>query len=177
MATHKFNDHLLNLSENKEIEKAIKEWQFVTKEKYEKLNRICVCQHKIKNVIYLFNILTRHTIAIGSTCFKKFNVTITDINPIIKKVLDTLREKGEYKEILDFNKFIIDAQQDVIDSFQKEYRNYRNDIDELHILKEYIYNVINDYGISYLNDTLVMFEKRIQELQKERQEREKGQER
>jgi len=176
MATYNFSNHLLKLSENKDnIEKAIQEWRFVTKEKYEKLSRICICQHKIKNIIYLFNTCTLNTIAVGSTCFKKFNVIIKDINPIIKKVLETLREKGEYKHILDFNKLIIDNEQDVIDSFQKEYRTYCNDIDELVVLHTYIYDLINTYRVLYLNDTLAKFEKRIQELQKEKQEQKERQ--
>jgi len=178
MATYNFSNHLLKVSENKDnIEKAVQEWRFVTKEKYEKLSRICICQHKIKNVIYLFNTCTLNTIAVGSTCFKKFNVIIEVINPIIKKVLETLREKGEYKQILDFNKLIIDNEQDVIDSFQKEYRTYYNDIDELVVLQTYIYDLIHTYRVLYLNDTLAKFEKRIQELQKEKQEQKDRQER
>jgi chromosome segregation ATPase len=63
----------------------------------------------------------------------------------------------------------------VIDSFQKEYRTYCNDIDELVVLQTYIYDLIHTYRVLYLNDTLAKFEKRIQELQKEKQEQKERQ--
>uniref|UniRef100_A0A6C0EFJ4 Uncharacterized protein n=1 Tax=viral metagenome TaxID=1070528 RepID=A0A6C0EFJ4_9ZZZZ len=84
-AVYKFNENILKLSLNANIDNAKLEWEKILEDKNDGL---CICQHKIKNIIYMYNILTKKTIMVGSRCYKKFNFNNTTIkSKILKDIL------------------------------------------------------------------------------------------
>jgi hypothetical protein len=88
-ATYNFNTNLLKASEGKDIESVIKQWEIIYEEKREHQDGLCICQKKVKNIIYMYNINTTNTIIVGSSCRKKFNMENNKISNKILKVLFT----------------------------------------------------------------------------------------
>ena len=172
MASHKFSEHLLKLSKNKEdIEEAKKEWKYVCEQKLEEQTGICICQRKIKNVTSLFNTCTKETISVGTRCYTKFDFKPANLGQSMKKLIDMIREKGEYIFINDFNQHVLDNEELVIANFQTEYGIHINSISELSILKEYVYNLITDDGVLYLRDTFTIIDTRIKQLEEKEKQR------
>jgi hypothetical protein len=172
MATHKFSEHLLHLSENKDIEEAKKEWEYVCEQTLDQQTGHCICQRKIKYVVSMFNIRTFQTISVGSTCYKKFDFKPADISQALKIVIDMLRKKGEYALINDFHQHVLNNEQIVIEYYQAEYRANMYNIAEMIILKEHVYYLITNIKIMYLQETLTIIETRIEELQEKERQRE-----
>jgi hypothetical protein len=171
MASHKFSEHLLKLSENKEdIEEAKKEWKVVCEQKLEEQTGICICQRKIKNVTSLFNTCTKETISVGTRCYTKFDFKAANLGQSMKKLIDMIREKGEYTFINDFNQYVLDNEELVIAHFQTEYGIHINSITELSILKENVYDLITDDGVLYLKDTFTAIDTRIKYLQEKQRQ-------
>ena len=103
---YKFNINFLQLSKSKELEIAKTEWREIYREKREEKTGLCICQHTLKNIIYMYNIFTKHTISVGTTCCKKFKLKIIKINNILKKVISKMLINGEYKIINNILEYI-----------------------------------------------------------------------
>jgi len=95
--SYNFKDNLLNASYNQEYELALQEWRYVSSEKREEQDRVCICSRKVKNVHNMFNIKTAKFIPIGFHCFKKFSINKIKIsNNILQNICVSFFEKGEY---------------------------------------------------------------------------------
>ena len=51
---YKFDIHLLKLSQSEDLEIAKTEWFVVHREEREKKTGLCICQQKLKNIIYMY---------------------------------------------------------------------------------------------------------------------------
>ena len=107
-AKFNFKENLLKASNDENIDIAIKEWLFLAEERRTELDRVCICQHKLKNVTYLLNIKKGSIIIVGSTCLEKFeqlNLKKSEknnniLNNILKNVMKSIEQiKGEYSKI------------------------------------------------------------------------------
>lgn len=183
-ATYNFNANLINASHNKELENAKKEWEFVMEETREIADGHCICQRKVKNVIYMYNTQTKNTICVGSTCHKKFNMSDNKINRDLSKIINRYLEKGEYQIIDNIIVYCQSIQNELISSFENEYKlcsSHGTTWDNGYILKEQDYipeclkklsNKINvlitDYNLEYLQDIYNTVNNKINELYEER---------
>ena len=159
---YKFNINLLELSKSKEIAIAKTEWREIYREKREEKTGLCICQHTLKNIIYMYNIFTKHTISVGTTCCKKFKLQIIKINNILEKVISKMLINGEYKIINTNN-----IKTQLIKYIRNEYENMRN-LEELKKFNNDIKILINDYDLTYLHDIYdEIMEKIINEEKKE----------
>ena len=96
-----FNSNLLKASESKNIDEAKTEWFIVRKEERDINSGRCICNRKIKNITFLYNIRTKLNIMVGSSCFNKFKMDSVKLgNKVLRCILSNNLEKGEY-EIID----------------------------------------------------------------------------
>ena len=107
-AKYAFNNNLLQLSMNEDIELAKKEWILIRKDKTPNKDGICICQHTIKNIVYCYNIKTKRYISVGLVCCKKFQLKLKSGNKLLIKVFDEMFEKG-FDEIFEKGEKIIDS--------------------------------------------------------------------
>jgi len=182
-AEYKFDANLLKLSRSKDIEIAKKEWREIFREEREERNGLCICQHTLKNIIYMYNIFTKYTISVGTGCCKKFKLKTVGIdNNILKNVLSEMISAGEYKIIDDVLEYTCDIQTQMIKYIMKEYKYFYCE----ELLTD-VKMLIDNYGLSYLQsvyDELISRreherierEKEREEREKEREEREKERE-
>jgi hypothetical protein len=94
---HKFNENLLKLSQSSDIKIAKTEWYEIYKETKENGMEygLCICQHKIKHIIYMFNKYTKKTISVGTGCCKKFKLQQNKLNNrILEDVFKNIFIKG-----------------------------------------------------------------------------------
>ena len=54
MAKYNFDMNLIKASYNKNLEDAKKEWVLIGKDAREEQDGLCICQHKVKHIIYYF---------------------------------------------------------------------------------------------------------------------------
>ena len=164
---YKFNINLLELSKSKEIAIAKIEWREIYREKREEKTGLCICQHTLKNIIYMYNIFTKHTISVGTTCCKKFKLQIIKINNILEKVISKMLINGEYKIINNILEYTNNIKTQLIKYIRNEYENMRN-LEELKKFNNDIKILINDYDLTYLHDIYdEIMEKIINEEKKE----------
>ena len=57
---YKFDINLLQLSNSKDINIAKTEWFEVYREYRKEYTGLCICQHTLKNIIYMYTALTIH---------------------------------------------------------------------------------------------------------------------
>ena len=77
---YNFQTNLLKASSNPNYDEAIKEWRRLYRESREVSDLPCICNHKIRHCTYMYNVITKFAIIVGSTCYKKFKLSI----PMIK---------------------------------------------------------------------------------------------
>ena len=85
---HNFERNLLKASYANNLKDATKEWVEITTKQYES-KETCICNHKIKTVVFMYNSLTHKTIMVGTACFKKFvlNVGCKRMHSVLKSIL------------------------------------------------------------------------------------------
>lgn len=124
---YKFNENLLKLSKNKNLEFAKTEWREIYRESRTEKTGLCICQHRLKNIIYMYNIYTKYTITVGSDCCKKFNLQLVKLdNTILKNVIGQMLVRGEYEYNIIDN--ILEYTNDIQNQLIKYIRNiYENE--------------------------------------------------
>jgi len=146
---YKFETNLLELSNSKSVDIAKKEWFDFYDEQRLKLDRQCICQRKIKNVIYMFNILTKKCITVGSNCITKFKLEKNKINnDLYENVLKKI--KGEYEEI-DTIDFAEKTQTYLIEDITK-ILNENSDLQKLVEIEKKILDLIKRFNLTFLED-------------------------
>lgn len=96
---HNFDVHLLALSKSDEIQIAKTEWFEIYREHRAEKTGLCICQHTLQHIIYMYNIYTNYTISVGVGCCKKFKIKLNILDKILKRVMTESIAKGEYKII------------------------------------------------------------------------------
>ena len=128
---YKFNSNLIKASESKDIKEAKNEWQLIWEEKREDDDRQCICQRKVKNVIYMYNIKTKNTIIVGKVCSKKFEMNCCGIsNPLLKNILKSKLTKGEYTNIDNILTYCQSVQEQLLNYFNEKYESIKKSIDD-----------------------------------------------
>jgi hypothetical protein len=164
---YQFNINLLKLSNSNDIEIAKTEWYEIYRENRQEQTGICICQHKIKNIIYMYNIFNKNTICVGTGCCNKFKLKIMKMNNnIIKHVLMDMIIKGEYVIIDNIFEYTHDVQEQLLSYIKNKYNNV-NDIDKLKLGMIEINNLINEYGFTELELISEEINHKIIELQEE----------
>ena len=180
---YKFENNLLKLSINTSIDGALIEWNEIYKEKRDEKSGLCICQHKIKNIYFMYNKLTKNTITVGTDCYKKFGFKKNGVikNPIFYNVIKNILQKGEYEIIEDIVSYVNKIEDLLIKYIKNEYVNIINKHPiKLYKLEELIKNIedlINEYDIQYLlnifNEIKEKLNKeQLKKLEKERLEKE-----
>ena len=73
---YNFKTNLLKASSSRNYEEALKEWRRLYRESREVSNLPCICNHKIRHCTYMYNVITKFAIIVGSTCYKKLKLSI-----------------------------------------------------------------------------------------------------
>ncbi len=90
-----FDKNLLELSLNKDLEEAKKEWEML-KEDNSIDKKMCLCNHKLQKIKYYFNKRTLHIVVIGSECSKKFGMNKNTMkNEGVRKLLEKILFKKD----------------------------------------------------------------------------------
>lgn len=184
-AKFRFDTNLLNASHSNELENAKKEWKFVLEEKRDTQDGLCICQRRVKKVIFMYNVKTKLTIMVGSTCHKKFNMSSNKINKFLSNMLNNSLLKGEYSLINNIIKYSNSVEEELIKSFQFEYEkiisSYMHDKQtnnrsmkewdyipkKLSKLLEDIQILIEDYELDYLQDLYIQIFTKMHEIYEE----------
>lgn len=160
-AKYAFDNNLLKLSLNEDIELAKKEWILVYNEKLQTKTGICICQHTIKNVVYCYNKFTKHYISVGLVCCKKFQLKLKkSSNKLLVKVFDEIFEKGGYSNIIDIFEYSDKVECHLKIMVQKMYEHI-TDIGELHLLLAQIKNLIDEYKFEYMQTNYDIISEKI----------------
>ena len=148
MAQHKFNSNLIKLSQTNIFENAKLEWFYITTASLDKPDGICICQHTIKHVIYMFNIYTNHIIMVGTRCHKKFNMQIDKLtNSTLSKIVSNI--VGEYKLIENLFDYSKDIQERLLKHYRDQIKKSNSTI-LLNLLRDEVKILIDDYNLLYL---------------------------
>ena len=176
-SSYKFKQNILKASNSSEFEDAKKEWIFIYKESREEQDRLCICQHKIKYTVYLYNIKTKLTISVGKTCMTNFEMPKKKdktSDQVLSKILRSNLQKGEYETIDDIIKYCNSIEEQVIEYFQNECDNIEQSlysicqkIDKLNKLNKDIDNNKTKYGLEYLQKIYDTINNKITELEKQ----------
>lgn len=149
---YKFNENLLKLSKNKNLELAKTEWREIYRENRTEKTGLCICQHRLKNIIYMYNIYTKYTITVGSDCCKKFNLQLVKLdNTILKNVIGQMLVRGEYEIINNILEYTNDIQNQLIKYIRNIYENEKI-LAKIQKLHSDIGILIKDYDLTYLQD-------------------------
>jgi len=157
---YKFDRNLLKLSENQDLELAKQEWREVYKEKRPQQDGLCICQHNIKHIVYMFNIKTNYTICVGTKCCKKFNLKRKKINnSILEDVIQFSLIKGNYQIITDVLEYSNNIKSQLLQYIRNKYENIP--LYQLRILKNDIYDLIHNYNLKYLQEIYIEINDKI----------------
>ena len=165
-----FEQNLLKASQSDNIKESIKEWAEITR-KYN-CKETCICNRKIKNVVFMFNNLTNNTIMVGTGCFKKFgfNASHKTIHPVLKDILSNFFEKGEYVKINDIYLYCKYVESKLKDYYRTEIL-CESSIYGLERIKEAIVYLINNEGLKYMEEIISEIDDKINRLRFEREKR------
>jgi hypothetical protein len=191
-AKYKFDSNLISASHNKELDIAKKEWKVLCEETRYTQDGQCICQRKVKHVIYMFNIKNQNTIIVGSKCHKKFDMDHGKVNEHLSNVINKSLVKGEYEVIDNIVKYSKSIKEQLVQYFEKKIHeiieNYEDNkkweqgfkISEdeyvpnsLKVLSRNIEYLIKEYQIEYLQDIYSSLCSKINEIYKERKQYEK----
>lgn len=182
-AKYKFELNLLKASVSQIIDNAKKEWNIIYEEKRENNDGLCICQRKVKNVIYMYNLNTKNTIIVGSTCCKKFNMS-NDIlnNKILINILKKSLIKGEYTIIDNIITYCQSVEDQLLNHFQIKFEeiieknipkedgyssSYRC-CQDLESLSNDINELIQSYNLNYLDNIYNLITTKLNKLVEER---------
>jgi len=157
-AVYKFNNNLLKLSNDKNIDNALMEWQYICNDEKTDQFGLCICQHKIKNIYFMYNKITKNTISVGIDCYKKFGFNKNNKinNYILKSVYKKFLKKGEYEFIDNIINYVKNIEKELIKCIIRKYKKIcqlYTDFIKIYKLKNLIStidNLINEYDIEYL---------------------------
>lgn len=178
---NKFTKNLFEASLHKtDINETKREWEIISEEKREDIDRLCICQHRIKNVVYLYNKHTKNIINCGVECKKKFGLEDTEKmkNGIMKDVLtQIMREKKtedeKYEMRFSMEKYLPEIKQSLINHINKLLSNSNSDMNKLTDLRNKIKDLIDEYRMLGLDSTLEKIILTIDELKKRNEEERK----
>jgi len=171
-ATYNFDANLINASHDKELENAKKEWKFICEENRNVADGLCICQRKVKNVIYMYNIKTKNTICVGSTCHKKFNMGNEKLSEDLTNIFKKKLEKGEYLIIDNIVSYSTSIEDELIEFFQNKMNI--NSIYILTTLSKEINILIKDYDLQYLHDIYIKICDKINQMCEKRKKDEES---
>jgi hypothetical protein len=185
-AKYKFDINLLKASFSQIIENAKKEWNIIYEEKRENNDGLCICQRKVKNIIYMYNIITKNTIIVGSTCCKKFNMSNNILNnKILTNILKNSLTKGEYTNIDNIITYCQSVEEQLLNYFQTNFEKIienieKNTLEEDRYFSSYSYccqelkslstdinELIQSYNLNYLDNIYILITTRLNKLVEE----------
>lgn len=116
-----FDRNLLEASlEKEDLIKAKEEWEVIRTEKSTE-KKICICNHKILNVIYYINKYNGNIICCGSICTKKFNLEKKEIsNKTLEKIFKLKKPYNEYKQFSNIQEYLDYAKDELNNLISKE---------------------------------------------------------
>jgi hypothetical protein len=167
--------NLLKLSKDKTIDIALTEWNKIYKEIRTEKSGVCICQHKIKNIYFLYNKHTKNIITVGSDCYKKFGLKLNGEikNPILYKIFNKILSSGEYQLINDLVQYVNQIETELLKYIEKEYNNilkYSLKINKLEDLLNNINDLIKNYDIEYLKEIYHEINNKILDLNNKQEE-------
>jgi hypothetical protein len=149
----KFDQHLLELSESTEIEPAKQEWVKICNHTREDNDQLCICQHYIKHVTYLYNEKTHHVITVGTGCATKFKMREDKMKEdIFQQILKEVLSKGDYGSIDNLVEYSQVVYQQLVDHFEKEMET--GTLDQLEKLSVELEEVITRHKLVHLQEIL-----------------------
>jgi hypothetical protein len=149
---YKFDIHLLELSQNKDLETAKKEWEVIYIEKRADKTGLCICQHTIKNINYVKHRFTKQIIHVGTTCCKKLQIKLNPCNNNIYQTIMKMNMKGEYKVIDNLLEYVQNVQQELIKCIEHKYKKDITNLEKLKELSNEIKYLINTYDLKDLQN-------------------------
>ena len=159
ISKYKFDNNLLKLSSNKVLSEAKKEWHEIYSEERDENTGTCICQHKIKNIIYMCNKTTNYIIGVGTACYKKLQfdkLKPTDTNEIFKHIVEqyipTKMNSGEYIQIDDIIKYANEIKKQLLDNVNSKYEERKDNYRLLLKLELDVKEMIEIYRLEYLRD-------------------------
>jgi len=178
----KFKQNLLKLSRSKDITKAKNEWLFLFQEERE--DGICICGHKIKNNVYMYNPKTNKTISVGVVCHKKFELEYNgNAHRLIRDVFMNFVSRGEYEYIDDIELYVADVERKIRKYISEQCEMYSNNLFFLKNLENDVTFLIENYGIKYLRKnlanikaTILNYENTLKKKQEQEEELKRKQE-
>jgi len=183
-AEYKFTQNLLKASSSscKTVKDSIPEWIIVFEEVRINEDGLCLCQRKhIKYLKYIFNLITKKIVTVGSVCCKNFNFNPNGIiNKTFEDIIKTNLLKGEYQSIDNIDDYSISIEKQFIEYFEK-YSSSKN-ISELKKVMQNIKKLITDFKLNFLEDiyntltnvllTQTNIKIELEEIEKKRREEE-----
>ena len=161
-AKFNFNNNLIKASYSKDLIQAKKEWFILNEEKRDEQDGLCICQRKVKNIVYMFNPKTNLTIIVGMQCKKKFQLNNSYLqNHILKNILISNLSKGEYEIIDNIIKYSKNIEDELIKFFQNKIENSNNNLKTLLSIKNEINEIIDTYSLTYLNNIYELINNKI----------------
>lgn len=154
-AKYKFEENLLKASHSKTFDEALKEWKLILKTvEPPDSKRLCICQRKVRNINYMYNIKNQNTIICGSKCCKKFCFTLNTLdNKTLLMILVKNLKKGDYENINNILLYCDEVKEQLISWFEEQIFYNSNDNTFLYSLLSDISNLIDEYGFDGLKPT------------------------
>jgi len=150
LAKYNFDNNLIKASYNKNINDAKREWYIITNKNIEH-PCLCICQHKVKNITYMYNPVTKLSIIVGNKCIKKFEMNNNLLsNNSLKQILSVNLIKGKYEIINNIVKYSNNIEEQLIQYFKSEINKYTDNINKLKNINNEIKELINNYKLNYL---------------------------
>jgi hypothetical protein len=152
-AKYNFDKNLIKASYKKDLYGAKREWQIIGKYIREEQDGLCICQRKVKHIIYMYNPKTKLTIIVGSKCAKKFELNNFLLpNNILRKLLKSNLLKGNYEIINNIIRYSYNIEEQFIKYFENKIDKCNNNQNKLLEIKNEIKELIEIYSLKYLNN-------------------------
>ena len=171
MKSFKFYDHLFALSSQKTEDEALSEWVKVFEKVQIVTNGVCICQRGIKNVVFMYNVITQHTIMVGTDCYKKFCKERSEMRKgVVEETLKRLLMKGSYTLIEDIVRYSMDVKVGILDIICGRISGFtaNRDFESLQDLREEIHDLKEKYRWEWLDKPLDDIETFFDEDEKQR---------
>lgn len=172
MATAKYNfdKNLIKASYKKDLYGAKREWFILCEDTREEQDGLCICQHKVKHITYMYNPKTKLTIIVGSKCAKKFELNNFLLpNEVLRKILNKNLIKGDYEKIKNIITYSNNIEDQFIKYFEKIINKYNNNENKLVETQKEIKDLIETYSLKYLNNIYETINNKIIDIQQNKQ--------